>query len=135
MHISSLISLSIFYSFRNEEKLVALLVYSSFRRVAPSGIQNSSVPTISIIWIKQAVLKWGVNTESLRIQQCTAARYSNRNECDVTRLVATEHTYGTHVRNKYSLRESNLLQKNHATCSSNSIKSNAQNCIFRHQSE
>ena len=40
-----------FYSFRNEEKLVALLVYSSFRRVATSGIQNSSVATSCISWI------------------------------------------------------------------------------------
>ena len=36
------------YSFRNEEKLVALLVYSSFRGVATSGIRNSSVAISSI---------------------------------------------------------------------------------------
>ena len=43
--ISSSVSLSDFQSFRNEEKLVALPVYSSFRRVATSGIRNSSVAT------------------------------------------------------------------------------------------
>ena len=50
MLISSSISLGVFYSFRNEEKLVALLVYSSFRRVAISGIRNRSVATSSISW-------------------------------------------------------------------------------------
>ena len=33
--------------FGNEEKLVALLAYSSLRRVATSGIRNSSVATSS----------------------------------------------------------------------------------------
>ena len=36
-----------FQSFGNEEKLVSLLVYSSFRLVATSGICNSSVATSS----------------------------------------------------------------------------------------
>ena len=36
-----------FQSFANEEKLVSLLVYSSFRLVATSGIRNSSVATSS----------------------------------------------------------------------------------------
>ena len=48
MLISSSVNFFDFYSFRNEEKLVALLVYSSFQRVATSGIQNSSVATSSI---------------------------------------------------------------------------------------
>ena len=61
---------------RNEEKLVALLVYYSFRRVATTGFQNISVITSNSSWIRQAVLKWGVNTESLRIQHSTAARHS-----------------------------------------------------------
>ena len=51
MSISPTVNLSDFYSFRNEEKLVALLVYSSFRRVATSGIRNNSVATGSISWI------------------------------------------------------------------------------------
>ena len=51
MLISSSVNLFDFYSFRNEEKLVALLVYSSFLRVATSGIRNSSVATSSISWI------------------------------------------------------------------------------------
>ena len=45
---SSSYNLCVFYSFRNEEKLVALLVYISFRRVATSGFQNSCVATSSI---------------------------------------------------------------------------------------
>ena len=50
MLISSSTKLCIFYSLRNEEKLVALLVYSSFRRVDTSGIWKSSVATSSISW-------------------------------------------------------------------------------------
>ena len=130
MHISSSISLAVFYFFGNEEKLVALLVNSSFRRVACSGIRNSSVATSSISWIRQAVLKWERNTESLRIQHSTAARYSNRIEDDVTRLVATEH-----VRKKCSLWKLNLLQLSHGTCSSNLIESNALNCHCCHRSQ
>ena len=45
--ISSSVNPSDFYSCTNEEKLVALLVYSSFRRVATSDIRNSSVATSS----------------------------------------------------------------------------------------
>ena len=37
--------------FRKEGKLLALLVFSSFRRVAFSGIRNSSVATSSSKWI------------------------------------------------------------------------------------
>ena len=57
--ISSSVNLSDFYSFRNEEKLVALLVYSSFRRVATSGIRNSSVATssISLISVRRARMR------------------------------------------------------------------------------
>ena len=50
MPISTSINLSVFYLFRNEEKLVALLVYSLFRRVATSGIRNNSVATSSFSW-------------------------------------------------------------------------------------
>ena len=52
MHISSSIVLGFFYSFRNEEKLAALLVYSSFWWVSTSGMRNSYVATSSISWIK-----------------------------------------------------------------------------------
>ena len=50
MLISSSVNLFDFHSFGKEEKLVALLFYSSFRRVATSGIRNSSVATGSISW-------------------------------------------------------------------------------------
>ena len=46
--ISSTVNLSDFYSLRNEEKMILLLVYSSFRRVATSGIRKHSVATSSI---------------------------------------------------------------------------------------
>ena len=100
MPISSLISLFVFYFSGKAEKLVALLVYSSFRRVTTSGIRNSSAATSSISWIRQAVLKWRVNTESLPIHHNNATRPSQNCINEVTRLVATEH-----VRKNYSLRE------------------------------
>ena len=76
MHNSSTISLEVSYYFGNEEELVALLVYSSSRRVAASAIRNIFVANSSISWVRQAVLKGWVNTESLRTQHSTAARYS-----------------------------------------------------------
>ena len=51
MFISSSVDYFYFYSFRNEEKLEVLLFYSSFSRVATSGIRNSSVATSSISWL------------------------------------------------------------------------------------
>ena len=48
MLISSSVNFFVFYSFRNEERLVALLVYSSFRRVASKGVGDSSVASSSI---------------------------------------------------------------------------------------
>ena len=47
MFTSSSLDFLVFQSFGNEEKLVSLLIYSSFRLVATSGIQNSSVATSS----------------------------------------------------------------------------------------
>ena len=47
MFISSSIDYLSFQSFGNEENLVSLIVYSSFRLVATSGIRNSSVATSS----------------------------------------------------------------------------------------
>ena len=75
-------SLSIMYSFislrlfENEEKLITLLFSFSFRRVATSGFGNSSVDKSCSRWVRQAVVKWRVNTESLRIQHSIAARHS-----------------------------------------------------------
>ena len=112
--IYSLISLLLF---RIEERLVALPVPSSFRRVATSGFQNNSAATSSSSWVRQAVVKWRVNTESLHFQHSTAARQSYWNETDVTRLIATED-----VQNKYSVRESIILQLGHATYSSGFVK-------------
>ena len=103
--------------FRKEEKLLSLLVSSSFRRVSTSGIRNISVATSSSSWVRQAEFKWGVNMESLRNQHSTAARHSFWNESNVTRLVATEH-----VRKRYSLRESILLQLSYVTYCSILIK-------------
>ena len=48
MHTSLSTNLCIFYSLRSEEKLVVQLICSSFRRIATSGIRNSSVATGSI---------------------------------------------------------------------------------------
>ena len=97
MHMSSFVH-SVAFVFRNEEKLVVILVYSSFRRVATSMLRRISVFIRSGSEIKKAVLKWVVKMDSLRVQNSTTAQHSDRNDCDVTRLVATEC-----VRNKYSL--------------------------------
>ena len=51
MLISSSFNLSVLYFVRNEKKIVAILVYSSFRQVATSCIRNSSVATSSNSWI------------------------------------------------------------------------------------
>ena len=51
LFISSSVDYFDFYSLRNEEKLVAQLVYTLFRRVATSGIRNRSVATSSISWL------------------------------------------------------------------------------------
>ena len=87
-----------FQSFGNEEKLVALLAYSSFRLVATSGIRNSSVATSSTSFnsVSRAQIRseYGVTP----YYHSTAAQHSWNGFCDVTRLVATER-----VRNKYSL--------------------------------
>ena len=47
MFISPSLDYLVFQSFGKEEKLVSLLVYSSFQLVATSGIRNSSVATSS----------------------------------------------------------------------------------------
>ena len=59
MLISSSDNLCVFYSFRKKDKLVALLVYSSFPQVATSGIRNSSAAFsgISQRFINRAHLK------------------------------------------------------------------------------
>ena len=51
MFSATSVDLSDFYSFRNAEKPELVLVYSSFRRVANSGIRNSSVATSNISWL------------------------------------------------------------------------------------
>ena len=47
MFTSSSLDYLVFWSFGNEEKQVSLLIYSSSRLVATSGIRNSSVATSS----------------------------------------------------------------------------------------
>ena len=64
MYIPSWISSKVLF-FRNEEKLVALLVHSSFRRVATVNFLFNPVATNDSSTLMQAVLKWAVNTESL----------------------------------------------------------------------
>ena len=54
--------------FRNEDKLAALLVYSSYRRVATNLLRSTSLLTSSSSQVSQVERKLGVNTDSLRIQ-------------------------------------------------------------------
>ena len=90
MHISFLIHSSVIV-LRNEEKLVALLVWSSLRREATSMLRRISLFTSSSSQVSQTVIKWKMKTESLPNQYSTAAPHSDRNDCDFIRLVATEH--------------------------------------------
>ena len=76
MFISSSLDYSGFWSFGNEEKLVLLLVYSSFRLVATSGIRNSPVATSSISFNSVSHAQTKSETESLRIHHSTVAQHS-----------------------------------------------------------
>ena len=105
MHTQSFIS-SLRLTFRNEEELLAVLAYSSIRRIPTSNLGSISVATSSGLQVKQAELKWEVNTDSLCVESSTAAEPSGWNGRDVTRLVATEH-----VGNKKSLLVSCTLYK------------------------
>ena len=91
LHISSFFH-SVVLVFRNEGNLVALVVDTSFRRVATSMLQRISGLTTSGSHARQAVLKWGVNTERLQIRYSIAAQHTDTIDCDVTRLVMTERT-------------------------------------------
>ena len=90
-----------------EQKLVALLVYSSFVRVATSGFRNFSVFTSSGSILCST-------EECFRTLSVFTTTQHKKSSNDVTSFVATEH-----VRNKFSLRESILLQTSHATSSTN----------------
>ena len=97
MLISSSISLSVFYSFRNEENLVALLVYSSLRRVAASGNRNHFVATSSISWTRQAVFKmrseYGVtpypaqHCSTLKLQESKWCHQTSRDGTRTERII------------------------------------------------
>ena len=131
MHITPCFN-SLVLLFRNEEKLVALLIHSSFKRVVTSGFRINFVASRSSSRNKQAVLKWGMNMESLRIQQIIAARHSYYNGSDVTRLVATRKK--TRTEKKHSFRESITLQFSQATCTLSLVKSTVLNCTYCNKS-
>ena len=66
-----------FLSFGNEEKLLSLLVYSSFRLVATSGIRNSSVATSSIsnsVSATSGIRNSAVATSSTNLNSVSRAR-------------------------------------------------------------
>ena len=74
MHNSSFISLLKFVSI-NEGKLVALLVYSSFIRIATRTLRRIAAFTSSSSQVRKTDLEGGVNTVSLRIQYNSTARW------------------------------------------------------------
>ena len=76
MHISSFIS-SLIFVFGIEEKVVQLLVYPSFRRVATSMLRRIFVFTSSVSQISQAERKLGVNMDSLCVQYSITAQLNN----------------------------------------------------------
>ena len=91
---------------RKDKKLVGLQVCSSFRWVAASMLQRISLFISSDSQVNQTERKSGVNMVSLRIQYNITAQLSDWDDCDVIRLVATEH-----VRNKESFLEFFTLYK------------------------
>ena len=103
MHLSSFLQ-SLVFVIGNEEKRIALLVYSTFGRVAGSMLRRISVFTSSGSQLIQVEVKLVVNTVSVRNQYSITAQISGRKDCDVTRLVAREPVW-----NKYPLLESFTL--------------------------
>ena len=97
--LTSLLFITVNQTFlvRNEEKLVALLVYSSIIEVSTSGFRINPRSRKLVEMCPQM----RINPESVRIHRSTAERHSKSSVGYVTTLVPTEH-----VRNKYSLRES-----------------------------
>ena len=92
MQISSLISLRVF-AFRNDEKVAALLVYFSSRRVATSMHRRISVLTSSGSQFSQVDRKFEVKTVSLRFRYSSMAQVSGWNNFDITRIVATKYVW------------------------------------------
>ena len=85
MFISSSLDYLTFQSFGNEGELVSLLVYSSFRLVATSGIRNSSVATSSIsnsVSATSGIRNSSVATSSTNLNSVSRARI--RSEYGVT---------------------------------------------------
>ena len=98
---------------RNEEKLVVLLLYSSFRRRVAISFRRKSALTSCGSQFIQSQRKWGVNKDSLQNQYSIMAQLRVRNQCDVTGLVPTED-----VRSKYSRLETFSIFSSHAAISS-----------------
>ena len=71
MLISSSVNLRVFYSLRNEEKLVVLLVYSWFVRVAASGFRILPYSLVVVVVCSQMKSESGINLYSP--QHCSAA--------------------------------------------------------------
>ena len=88
--ISSLANRTMKSVFRKTDKLVALPVYSSFRRVATSLLRLICVFTHKCSQVKQIEGKWGVNTDSHRFQYSITTHLVGWIDCDVTGLIATE---------------------------------------------
>ena len=107
-HAYSSFFLSLVFVSRNEEKLVSVHFYSSFRRKATSMFRRISVFTSSGSQFSQVERKFGVNTVSLRVQYSITAQPIGWNSYDVTRLVPMEH-----VRYKKHLLESVTLSYSH----------------------
>ena len=107
-------------TFRNE-KIVALLVSSSFMLVTNSILQRIFVLTTGVSQVIHAERNSGINTELIRIQCSFMAKRSGRKGCHVSSLVATDN-----VLNNFSLLESILLLNSHAAIRSK-IKFNSLN--------
>ena len=81
---------SLVFVFRNEEKLVGLLVYSSLWRVATIMVRRISVFIGSGSQVSQADRKREVIIDSLRIQYSSTAQLNGWSDSDVSRPITPE---------------------------------------------
>ena len=79
MHDSSCLS-SLVFVFKNEVKLIALIIYSAISRVATGVPHWISVFASSDSQVSQAEWKWGKNPDSLCFQFSISADVSGRND-------------------------------------------------------
>ena len=78
LHHQLILKTSLIFVFTAEEKLVALLFFSSFRQVATSNLQRNSVFACSGIKVNQTERQWRMNTILLPTRYSLTAQLTDR---------------------------------------------------------